>query len=157
MANRPLGELADAVQGDVSAIVGDISSLAKAELSSDGAKLGVGVGAFVVALSGLPLALILGAFAAAEGFVAAGLARWAAYLLAAGVVVVVAALLVLIGWLTMRRLEGPKRTLQAIRDLIAALSGHAPGEAPGPPTTASPQAPAPESPSPAAPPPGAPA
>ncbi|MDR1152105.1 MAG: phage holin family protein [Bifidobacteriaceae bacterium] len=126
MANRPIGELAEAVQDDVTAIVGDISQLAKAELGRDGAKIAVALGAFLAAGAGVVLALILLSIVVAEILISVGLLPWAAYLIDAGIVLVVAAALALTGKTVLSKISGPRRTMRAIRGLTAAFVGRGP-------------------------------
>ncbi|MDR1294021.1 MAG: phage holin family protein [Bifidobacteriaceae bacterium] len=130
MANRPIGELAGAVQDDVSAIVGDISHLARAELGRDGAKIAVAVVAFLAAGAGVVLALILLSIVVAEILVAVGLIPWVAYLIDTGIVLITAGALALIGKTALSKVSGPTRTIHAIRGLTAAIVGSEPDHPP---------------------------
>ncbi|MDR1428610.1 MAG: phage holin family protein [Bifidobacteriaceae bacterium] len=141
MANRPIRELAGDVQDDVTAIVGDITTLAKAELRRDGSKLGVGLAAFAAAAGGVILALILLSIVIAEVLVALGLMPWAAYLIDVGIVLLIAGALVLVGKTAFGKVTGPTRTLSAVRGLLTAIGGRNPAEAgAGPLPTESPEA-----------------
>jgi hypothetical protein len=129
MSKQTLSSLVGAVRDDVSAISNDITALAKAELGRDGKRIGFGLAAFIVALALAPLILILLAITVAEALVAAGLARWAAYLADAGIVLVVVAALAALGAVLFKKVKGPQRTVTAVKDTLAALGGKTPEEA----------------------------
>ncbi|MDQ1482563.1 MAG: hypothetical protein QOF35_639 [Actinomycetota bacterium] len=119
---RTLGQLvADATQ-DISSMVRSEVALAKAEMSGDAKKAGAGVALFVVAgvLGFLALVMLLGA--AAFGLVAAGLAPWLAFLIVAGVLLLLGAVLALVGKSSVGRVKGkPERAIKSAQDTIAAL------------------------------------
>lgn len=119
---RTLGQLvADATQ-DISSIMRNEVALAKAEIGADAKKAGLGAGMFAGAgLFGF-LALILLLIAAASGLVAAGLAQWLAFLVVAGVLLVLAAILALVGKSSVGKVKGkPERTIKNAQDTIAAV------------------------------------
>ncbi|MDR1237788.1 MAG: phage holin family protein [Propionibacteriaceae bacterium] len=130
MANRPIGDLAHSVRSDVAAIVGDISALAKSELARDGAKIGFGLAALTAALGAAALAGVLLTVALAEALVALGLPSWAAFLIDAGIVLLLGAAFVVAGVRAFRRMEGLKRTAKAVGGLLSAFGGRGPEESP---------------------------
>jgi membrane protein implicated in regulation of membrane protease activity len=68
------------------------------------------------------LALILLLISAAYGLVAAGLAPWAAFLIVAGVLLVIGVILVLAGKRSIDSLQGkPERAIKSTQDTIAAV------------------------------------
>ena len=119
---RTLGQLVADATHDISSIVHSEIALAKAEIGADAKKAGLGAGMFVVAGTFAFLALILLLVAAAYGLVAAGLAPWLAFLIVAGVLLVVGAILVLVGKSSIGKLKGkPERTIKNAQDTIAAI------------------------------------
>jgi hypothetical protein len=119
---RTLGQLvADATQ-DISSIVRSEMALAKAEIGADAKKAGAGAGMFVVAAVFAFLALILLLIAAAYGLVAAGLAPWLAFLIVAGVLLLVGLIVALLGKVSVGKVKGkPERTIKNAQETVAAL------------------------------------
>jgi len=119
---RTLGQLVADATHDLSSIVRSEIALAKAEIGADAKKAGVGAGLFAVAGLFAFLALILLPIAAAYGLVAAGLAPWLAFLIVAGVFLVIAALLGVVGMSRFRRIKGkPERAIKSTQETIAAI------------------------------------
>ncbi|HEY9267496.1 MAG TPA: phage holin family protein, partial [Mycobacterium sp.] len=50
--------------------------------------------------------------------------RWAAFLIVFGVMVVVTAVLALIGYLKVRRIRGPQKTIESVKEIPEALMPH---------------------------------
>jgi uncharacterized membrane protein len=119
---RTLGQLvADATQ-DISAIMRSEVALAKAEMSADAKRVGAGVGMFVVAGTMAFLALIMLLFATAYGLVAAGLSPWLAFLIVAGVLLLVGVILAVVGKSSVSKVKGkPERAIKSTQDTIAAV------------------------------------
>ncbi|MDQ1616272.1 MAG: hypothetical protein QOJ60_2211 [Actinomycetota bacterium] len=114
------GLLADASR-DLSTLVRSEIELAKAEIRMDvkhGAQAGAMFGA--AAFLGL-LALILLLISAAYGLVAAGLGPAVAFLVVAGALLVLAALLGLVGKKAVSRLGPPERTIRTSKETAAFL------------------------------------
>ena len=121
-AERTLGQLVAEATQDISSIVRSEVALAKAEMAADAKKAGLGVGMFATAGVFAFLALILLLIAAAYGLVAAGLPPWAAFLIVAGVLLVIGAILVLAGKHNFDNLKGkPERAIKSTQDTIAAV------------------------------------
>jgi ABC-type nickel/cobalt efflux system permease component RcnA len=119
---RTLGQLVADATRDISSIVHSEIALAKAEMSADAKKAGLGAGMFAVAGVFAFLALILLLIAAAYGLVAAGLAPWLAFLIVALVLLVVGAILVVAAKSSLDRLQGkPERAIKSTQDTIAAV------------------------------------
>jgi hypothetical protein len=119
---RTLGQLVADATHDISSIIRGEIALAKAEIGADAKKIGAGVAVFAVAAVFAFLALILLLIAAAYGLVAGGLAPWLSFLIVAGVLLVVGAILVLIGVRALRKIKGkPERTIKNAQDTIAAI------------------------------------
>jgi hypothetical protein len=119
---RTLGQLVADATRDISSIVHSEIALAKAEMSADAKKAGLGAGMFAVAGVFAFLALILLLIAAAYGLVAAGLAPWLAFLVVALVLLIVGAILVFVGKSSLDRLQGkPERAIKSTQETIAAV------------------------------------
>jgi hypothetical protein len=119
---RTLGQLVADATHDISSIVRSEVALAKAELTADAKKAGAGAGMFATAGVLAFLALILLLISAAYGLVAAGLAPWAAFLIVAGVLLIIGVILVLVGKHNIDSLKGkPERAIKSAQDTIAAV------------------------------------
>ena len=119
---RTLGQLVADATHDISSIMRSEIALAKAEIGADAKKAGAGAAMFAVAGLFAFLALILLLIAAAYGLVAAGLAPWLSFLIVAGVLLVVGALLAIVGKRAVAKINGkPTRTIKNAQDTIAAI------------------------------------
>jgi hypothetical protein len=119
---RTLGQLVADATHDISSIVRGEIALAKAEIGADAKSAAVGAGMFAVAGVFAFLALILLLFTAAYGLVAAGLSTWLSFLIVAGVLLVLAAILGFVGKSSMSKLKGtPVRTIKNAQETIAVI------------------------------------
>lgn len=119
---RTLGQLVADATTDISSIVRSEVALAKAEMSADAKRAGLGAGLFAVAGVFAFLSLILLLIAAAYGLVAAGLAPWLAFLIVAVTLLLVGAILVFVGKHSFDNLKGkPERAIKSTQDTIAAI------------------------------------
>jgi len=119
---RTLGQLVADATHDLSSIMRSEIALAKAEISADAKKAGAGAGMFAAAGVFAFLALILLLIAAAYGLVAAGLAPWLSFLIVAGVLLVIGAILALVGKSSISKVKGkPERAIKNAQDTIAAI------------------------------------
>jgi len=119
---RTLGQLVADATTDISSIVRSEVALAKAEMSADAKRAGLGAGLFVVAGVFAFLSLILLLIAAAYGLVAAGLAPWLAFLIVAVTLLLVGVILVSVGKHNLDNLKGkPERAIKSTQDTIAAI------------------------------------
>jgi len=119
---RSLGQLVADATHDISSIMRSEVALAKAEIGADAKRAVAGIGMFAVAGTFAFLALILLLIAAAYGLVAAGLAPWLAFLVVAGVLLTLGAILVLVGKTSVSKVSGkPERTIKSTQDTIAAV------------------------------------
>lgn len=123
-AEPSLGELVKDASESVSTIVRGEIALAKIELKSSVKNAGVGAGAFAAAATMLFFAAIFGLLALAEGIIAAGLHRWAGYLIVFGLLVVVAGLAAMIGLKKVKKVKAPQRTIETGKDTVAYLKTH---------------------------------
>ncbi len=120
---RTLGQLVADASHDLSSIVRSEVALAKAELKADVVAAAVGAAMFAVAGVVAFLALILLLIAAAYGLVAAGLSPWLAFLVVAGVLLLITLVLALVGKSQIGRAGPPERTLRTTRETVATLKG----------------------------------
>ena len=119
---RTLGQLVADATRDISSIMRSEIALAKAEMSVDAKKAGVGAGMFAAAGTFAFLALILLLIAAAYGLVAAGLPPWLAFLIVAVVLLVLGAIMVFVGKNSLSKMKGkPERAIKSAQDTIAAI------------------------------------
>jgi hypothetical protein len=119
---RTLGQLVAEATHDISSIMHSEIALAKAEIGANAKRAGLGAGMFAAAGTLAFLALILLPIAAAYGLVAAGLTPWLAFLIVAGFLLVVAAVLALVAKNSIGKVNGkPERTIKNAQDTIAAI------------------------------------
>lgn len=126
--------VADASESFSTLLHGEIE-LAKLEVKSSFKNAGAGVIMFVAAAVLLIFSLTFGLIALAEGLVALHIWRWAAYLIVFGALVLLAALLVLIGYRKVKRVKAPRQTIDTTKATVTALrqaSSHEPAIRPDP-------------------------
>jgi uncharacterized membrane protein YqjE len=130
-----VGTLVSLAVKDVTQLVRYELDLAKLELKADARR--VGVGAALLGIAGFVgcLVLMLLCFALAYGLITLGIWSWAAFLITAGVCVVLAALAVLVAVLLMKRLGGLARTRKTVQEDLAIMR-HTDGAAAPPPAQA---------------------
>jgi uncharacterized membrane protein YqjE len=120
-ADQSIGDLVSVAAKDVSQLVRYEIDLAKAELKQDVRRLGIGGALMVVAAFVGCLVLVLLCFALAYGLVALGIWQWAAFLIVAGVAVLLAGIAVLIGITLVRKLDGMSKTRRSLSDDMSLL------------------------------------
>ncbi len=120
---RTLGQLVAEASQDLSELVRYEVALAKAEIKDDvsrGAKAG---GMFVAAgFLGL-LAIITLVITVAYGLMETGLPAWAAFLIVTTVLLLLAGLLVLVAVVLIKRIKPPERAIRSTKQTIAAVRG----------------------------------
>lgn len=116
-----IGQLVANASKDLSGLVRGEIELAKTELKKTAVKAGTGAGMFAAAAFLLVLVIILLSIAAAFGLTAAGLDPAIAFLIVAGVYLLIAVVLVLIGRRTLRGAKGPQRTIETSKESVEAL------------------------------------
>ncbi len=124
-ASPTVGQLISDVSTHLSSIVQGEINLAKAELKSSVTNAGAGVGLFVAAVVLVFFSLTFLFIAGAEGITALGLPRWSAYLIMFAVILLLAGLCVLIGYLRVKRVKAPTRTIETSKDTVAFLKATA--------------------------------
>lgn len=119
-----IGKLVVDAFDDIGTLIRHIVELAKAEL-----KVSVSAGGLAVALFSLAgfiglLAIIMASFAIAYFIAMAGLDIAWGFLIVFGGYVALAALLAFIGYLKIRKVKAPTRTIAQAQEVPRALSGH---------------------------------
>lgn len=119
--DKSLGALVALASSNVSNLVRAEMDLAKLELKADAKKAALGSVMFTIAALIGGLIVILLSIALAYGLVALGIWHWAAFLIVAGVYLVLALILIAIGYQRIRRIDGAKRTRKTLKADISAL------------------------------------
>jgi hypothetical protein len=119
--DQSLGDLVALAAKDVSQLIRYEIDLAKTELKGDAQRVGiaaagVGLAAFVGCL-----VLVLLSFALATGLHALGIWDWAAFLIVAGIYVLLAGAAAGIAWLKLRHLSGLRRTRETVTEGLGML------------------------------------
>ncbi|WP_019855889.1 phage holin family protein [Actinopolyspora mortivallis] len=115
-AEQSIGTLARDVATHLSALVRGELELAKAEVAGEARKALKGSVFFVLALTVLAFSSFFLFFTLAEGLAAVGLWRWAAFGIVFLLMLVVAVLLALVGYLRVRRIRAPRRTIDSLKE-----------------------------------------
>lgn len=115
------GELVKDATEQLSMLVRSEIELAKLEVSATVKRAGLGGALFGAAAVVLLLSLPFLFVALAEGLVAAGLWRWLAYLIVFVLFLVIAGVLVVIGFRLVKKISKPERTISTVREIPQAL------------------------------------
>jgi uncharacterized membrane protein YqjE len=113
-AEQSLGDLVALAAKDVSQLIRYEVDLAKTELSEDVRRIGLAVVLIAGAAFAGCLVLVILCFAYAEGLVVLGLPRWAAFLVVAGSLVLLAAIALGIAVLRVRNMTGLRKTRESV-------------------------------------------
>ncbi|MGV0633711.1 phage holin family protein [Mycolicibacillus trivialis] len=127
-----IGALVKDATAQVSTLVRAEVELARAEITRDVKKGLTGSVAFIAALVVLFYSTFFFFFFIAE-LLDTWLWRWVAYLIVFGVMVFTALALALVGWLKVRRIRGPRQTIDSVKETRSALI---PGQKPAEPAAA---------------------
>jgi uncharacterized membrane protein YqjE len=119
--DKSIGELVALASASVSRLVKSEIELAKLELKGDAKRAALGGVLFGVAGVIACVVVILLSIAAAYGLVALGIWHWAAFLIVSGVYVLLALVLVGIGYLRLKRMSGLSVTRKTVNDDLAML------------------------------------
>ncbi len=121
-ADQSLGELVALAAKDMSQLIRYEIELAKSELGADVRRIALAVVLVAGAAFAGCLVLVILCFAYAEGLVVAfDLPRWAAFLITAGTLVLLAAIAVGIAALRVRGLSGLRKTRQSVTEGLEVL------------------------------------
>jgi uncharacterized membrane protein YqjE len=116
-----IGELVKDATAQVSTLVRAEVELAKAEITRDVKKGLTGSVFFIAALVVLFYSTFFFFFFLAE-LLDNWLWKWAAYLIVFGIMVVLTGVLALFGYLKVRRIRGPQKTIESVKELPEALT-----------------------------------
>ena len=116
-----IGDLVAQAIRDVTQLVKCELALAKLELREDAKRLGLAAALLAIAAFTGCLILVLLSFAFAFGLVALGIWVWAAFLIVAGVYLLLAALAILIVVLRVRGVSGLRKTRRTVQEDLAML------------------------------------
>jgi uncharacterized membrane protein YqjE len=128
-ASQPVGNTSEPSIGDlVAQAIRDVTQLvkfeidlAKVELREDARRVGLAAALLAIAAFTGCLILVLLCFAFAEGLIALGIYPWAAFLIVAGVCLLLAAIAVLIVVIKIRGITGLRKTRQSVQEDLALL------------------------------------
>jgi Putative Actinobacterial Holin-X, holin superfamily III len=120
-ADQSLGDLVALAAKDVSQLIRYEIDLAKNELKGDAQRVGIAAGGMGLAAFGGCLVLVMLCFALAYGLITLGIWPWAAFLIVAGTLVLMAALAVGIAVLVLRHMSGLHRTRKTVTEGLGML------------------------------------
>ncbi len=120
-AEPSLGDLVALAAKDVSQLIRFEIDLAKTELKGDAQRVGIAVAGMGLAAFGGCLVLVMLCFAYAYGLITLGIWPWAAFLIVAGTLVLLAAAAVGIAVLLLQRLSGLSQTRKTVTEGIEML------------------------------------
>jgi len=120
-ADQSLGDLVALAAKDVSQLIRFEIDLAKTELKGDAQRVGIAAAGMGLAAFGGCLVLVMLCFAYAWGLIALHIWPWAAFLIVAGTLVLLAAAAVGIAVLLLQRLSGLARTRNTVTEGIGML------------------------------------
>lgn len=116
-----IGELVQQASTYLSTMVHGELELAKAEITTSVKNAGTGAGFFIGAAVALFFAIMFILIAAAEGLVALGVPRSAAYLIVFGFLCLVMGILVWLGIRKVKKVKAPERTISETKETAAFL------------------------------------
>jgi hypothetical protein len=119
--DQSLGDLVALAAKDVSQLIRYEIELAKSELKADAQRVGIAAGGVGLAAFLGCLVLVMLSFALAYGLITLGIWDWAAFLIVAGVWVLVAAVGLGIAYFKVKRLSGLSKTRQTVTEGIDML------------------------------------
>ncbi len=128
VADPTIGRLVNDALQDISALIRNEIALAKAEVSIDLKKVGVGAGLFGAAGFLAVLGVIFLLHTIAQALIALGLAAWLSYLIVTVLLFVVAGILALIGRSAVKKVKvTPQRTISTTKETIDSVKRSATG------------------------------
>ena len=116
-----IGDLVSQAIRDVTQLVRCELALAKLELRDDAKRLGLAAALLVIAAFAGCLILVMLCFAFAYGLITLGIWPWAAFLIVAGVLLLLASLAILIVVIKVRGVSGLRKTRQTVQQDLALL------------------------------------
>jgi uncharacterized membrane protein YqjE len=116
-----IGDLVSQAIQDVTQLVRCELALAKLELRKDARRLGLAVALLAIAAFAGCLILVMLCWALAYGLVALGIYPWAAFLIVAGLLLLLALLAIFIVVIKVRGVSGLRKTRQTVQQDLALL------------------------------------
>ena len=113
-ADQSLGDLVALAAKDVSQLIRYEIDLAKKELKGDAQRVSIAAAGMGLAAFGGCLVLVMLCFALAYGLITLGIWPWAAFLIVAGTLVLLAVIALGIAWLRVRNMSGLRKTRQSV-------------------------------------------
>jgi uncharacterized integral membrane protein len=123
-AEPSIGELVAEASASFSTLIRGEIDLAKLELASSAKRARAGIVCFLAAAVLLVFSLTFGLIALAEGIVAMGIWRWAAYLIVFGLLLVLIGLLAFVGIKQVKKVRAPQQTIATTKDTVAYLKAN---------------------------------
>ena len=120
---RSIGELVQSIRDELLGVVHHEIDIAKKEFTALAIKVGIIAACAAVLLFLLLSAWVMLLFAAATGLEALGLPYWAAFLIVAGVFVVLGAIFGLVAFLVSKKLKAPETTIETAQAAVGAVQG----------------------------------
>jgi Na+-transporting methylmalonyl-CoA/oxaloacetate decarboxylase gamma subunit len=118
---QSVGDLVAQAVKDVTQLARFEFDLAKLELRADARRLGLAAALLAIVAAAACLVVVLCSFALVYGLITLGIWDWAAFLIVAGVCVVLAALVILIVWIKVRGMSGLRETRKTVQEDFAML------------------------------------
>jgi uncharacterized membrane protein YqjE len=118
---QSVGDLVAQAVKDVTQLARFEFDLAKLELRADARRLGLAGALLAIAAMAGCLVLVLSCFALAYGLITLGIWDWAAFLIVAGVCVLLAGLVILVVVIKVRGLSGLRKTRKTVQEDFAML------------------------------------
>ena len=120
---RSIGELVQSIRDELLGVVHHEIDIAKKEITAITIKAGIIAACAAVLLFLLLSAWVMLLFAAATGLQALGLPYWGAFLIVAGVFIVVGAVAGLVAFLVSKRIKAPETTIETAQTALDAVQG----------------------------------
>lgn len=118
---QSIGELVSQAIKDVTQLLRYELDLAKMELRADARRLGLAAALLAMAAFTGCLVLVLVCFALVYGLITIGIWSWAAFLIVAGLCVLLAGVAILVVYLKVRRVSGLRKTRKSVHEDLALL------------------------------------
>ncbi|MGO1225349.1 MAG: phage holin family protein [Brachybacterium sp.] len=120
---RSIGELVQSIRDELLGVVHHEIDIAKKEFTALAIKLGIIAACAAVILFLLLSAWVMLLFAAANGLEALGLPFWAAFLIVAGVFIVLGVVVGAVAFVVYKKLKAPETTIETAQGAVSAVQG----------------------------------
>ena len=120
---RSIGELVQSIRDELLGVVHHEIDIAKKEITALGIKVGIIAACAAVLLFLLLSAWVMLLFFAATGLEALGMPYWGAFLLIAGVFLVLSLIAALVAFLVFNKIKAPTTTIETAQSAVDAVQG----------------------------------